>query len=560
MQLVARQRRLLIAVVSLGPAAAFLLSLALASVAVASVARTAIPAQGPLEPLAATFSGSSARALLPLPSPPLLPLPPRPPPSRARSAGMSLKPSAPPYPPPPPPCPPPSPSPPRPPSPSPSPPPLQPISPLPREAMRPPPAPPIISGTAIVAPPKPPPPPPILSGTAIVDLPSPSSTLPPLCPQEPLLPGIYECHGKIWYSSSTWKSEPNCRRTDPPHQHRAHSAADAWALKLDRPSAEKSSAGGDEQLAPSAGGGGGRALAEANSTLELEEGKQKGSSTGTRMFILYVPSGYRPSTPMALVAIGPDTDRSPHDDLLNEAYDVGENSNVLLAVLTGLESRFNVVKNAQAGPTNPDDVSYALASLRKIASMVCVDPRRVYCAGYSRGGRYCALLASRLSHVFAAIAPVASLRYPSPNGSNRPIPVIAFHGTGDPINPIGGGGPAYWHSSVRDAARDWAVFNGCRDGPDTLETEDHHTKQLVYSGCSDGAEVRLFVTEHMGHVWPGLRFEFARGCGWRELDLIASKHIYSFFRAHPLPLAFEPRAREALYAPHWLPGEVDGDD
>jgi len=152
-----------------------------------------------------------------------------------------------------------------------------------------------------------------------------------------------------------------------------------------------------------------------------------------RMFLLYVPSGHSASRRSSLVVLNPDIGRSPMDKLVQEVFTVAERLNSLLVVLDVVRHAFNVGADAQA--SGEDDVAYALAALRKVAEAVFVDVRRVYCTGYSRGGRFCAQLASELPALFAAIAPVASLRYPHPNNATRPISVIAFHGTSDPINP-----------------------------------------------------------------------------------------------------------------------------
>ncbi|KAJ1616736.1 hypothetical protein T492DRAFT_527490 [Pavlovales sp. CCMP2436] len=67
---------------------------------------------------------------------------------------------------------------------------------------------------------------------------------------------------------------------------------------------------------------------------------------------------------------------------------------------------------------------------------MCLDASRVYATGISRGGRFASRLASEMSDIIAAVGIVSGIRYPTPNNATRPVPIIAFHGTADPINPV----------------------------------------------------------------------------------------------------------------------------
>jgi polyhydroxybutyrate depolymerase len=73
----------------------------------------------------------------------------------------------------------------------------------------------------------------------------------------------------------------------------------------------------------------------------------------------------------------------------------------------------------------PSDVAFLTTLVRDLAGRYCVDLSRVYATGVSGGGRMASQLACDASRVFAAIAPVAGLRYPSPCPASRPVPVIA---------------------------------------------------------------------------------------------------------------------------------------
>merc|ERR1719210_2973161 len=133
-----------------------------------------------------------------------------------------------------------------------------------------------------------------------------------------------------------------------------------------------------------------------------------------------------------------------------------------MVVLSGLSDKMGVGWDAQKMKTYPDDVAYTRVVLKVVLETINVDRKRISCVGFSRGGRFCSRLASELSNFISAIAAVGGIRYPQPNNASRAVPVIAFHGVLDPINPFWGGGPSYWNESVPWAMKRWSRFNGCK--------------------------------------------------------------------------------------------------
>ncbi len=75
-----------------------------------------------------------------------------------------------------------------------------------------------------------------------------------------------------------------------------------------------------------------------------------------------------------------------------------------------------------------DDVGYMAKLLDDLATVVNVDPRRVYATGMSNGAMMCYRLASELSDRIAAIAPVAGTMAIEPCRPRRPVSVLHFHG------------------------------------------------------------------------------------------------------------------------------------
>jgi polyhydroxybutyrate depolymerase len=154
---------------------------------------------------------------------------------------------------------------------------------------------------------------------------------------------------------------------------------------------------------------------------------------------------------------------------------------------------------APAGAAN--DVTFLEDVVKRLEAKYCINPHEVYATGMSGGGRMASQLGCDASNVFAAVAPVAGLRYPAPCPATRAVPVVAFHGTADRIDPYKGNGQAYWTYSVKVAASRWAGHDACAT-PATVTS--HHGYSLTsYATWKTGADVELYSLKGEGHEWPG---------------------------------------------------------
>ncbi|MFC1408437.1 RICIN domain-containing protein [Streptacidiphilus sp. N1-12] len=192
-----------------------------------------------------------------------------------------------------------------------------------------------------------------------------------------------------------------------------------------------------------------------------------------------------------------------------------------------------------------DDVGFLRQVIDTLTPAACVDAARVYATGYSGGGRMSSALGCLLADKIAAIAPVSGIRAgrPDPADHSRPdlstctpsraVPVIAFHGQQDNTDPYNGGGDATaWQYSVPVAQQAWAGLDGCTTGPATTQVSAH-VSDTVYSGCRDGAEVRLYTISNGGHTWPDSPQDNGNGTVTHEIS--ADTLMWQFFQAHPLP-------------------------
>lgn len=197
----------------------------------------------------------------------------------------------------------------------------------------------------------------------------------------------------------------------------------------------------------------------------------------------------------------------------------------------------------QAAARNVDDVAFARTLLDDLATVVAVDPRRIYVTGMSNGAMMAYRLASELSDRIAAVAPVAGPMGTAACAPGRPVPLIHFHGDADEFAPFAGGrgrgisGTLF--RSVEDSIAAWVEADGCSAEPEMTDLPDREhdgtrVRMERHGGGRDGAEVVLVVIEGGGHTWPG-REPRLRTLGPSTRDISANDLMWEFFERHPLP-------------------------
>lgn len=199
------------------------------------------------------------------------------------------------------------------------------------------------------------------------------------------------------------------------------------------------------------------------------------------------------------------------------------------------------------------DIAFIDAVIDEVAAGRCIDTSRVYATGLSMGAFMTSRLACDRADRIAAFAPVNGIQLPEDCAPSRPVPVLTFHGTLDPILLFNGGvdtssfsggepgagasiPPADLEGEGYPATVDgWAELQGCTD------PVDEATPPVVDRTwtCPDGAALEFVIIEGQGHGWPGS--EFAKGIeditGPQVDGVDANQRIWEFFQAHQLPQA-----------------------
>jgi polyhydroxybutyrate depolymerase len=250
-----------------------------------------------------------------------------------------------------------------------------------------------------------------------------------------------------------------------------------------------------------------------------------------RRYRLYVPASYDASAPVPLLlnfhGLG---SNALEQELYSGFTQLAEREGFVLVSPdgTGLIQEWHVL--ATWLPGYVDDIDFVDALIDEVTKSVCIDEERIYAAGLSNGGAIASLLGCNLDRI-AAIATVAGAPFSSRRCEpDRPVPVIAFHGTYDGVVPFNLGeylGAYLPLTNVRQDMQSWAENNGCNTAPQIERIAQDVTLE-AYTNCDAGADVRLYVVEGGGHTWPGSDHKlWFLGDTTQSID--ASELIWSFF-------------------------------
>jgi polyhydroxybutyrate depolymerase len=167
-----------------------------------------------------------------------------------------------------------------------------------------------------------------------------------------------------------------------------------------------------------------------------------------------------------------------------------------------------------------DDVYFVEVLVAHLSSHLSIDRSRVFAAGLSDGGTFTNRVACEYPVAAAAVV-AGTLFNPASCRPERPVSMMAFHGTRDDVIPFNHGA---------SPVRLWASLDGCGEEPTVIplpDLADDGTTvwRYEYPACRDATEVVFFALEGGRHSWPGAPSS-------EESDIQASQEIVDFFSRH----------------------------
>jgi polyhydroxybutyrate depolymerase len=277
------------------------------------------------------------------------------------------------------------------------------------------------------------------------------------------------------------------------------------------------------------------AAAGAASFYVSNRGNRTMVSAGHRReYLLHVPRTYDPARPAPLVI-------SLHGAGLWGAAQEEISRWNRLADVHG----FLVVYPSGARGSGPRtwgvrDIPFIAELIDTLKAAYHIDSTRIYADGLSNGGGMSFALSCTLSDRIAAVGLVASAQLLPWTWcrDRRPVPMIAFHGTADPMVPYHGGGSLILVHQERFPdlpafVATWARRNRCADRPvESAVAADVRRREYLH--CAGDASVVLYTVLGGGHTWPGGKPLPESWMGPTTTSVDATGLMWAFYSAHPL--------------------------
>jgi polyhydroxybutyrate depolymerase len=261
-----------------------------------------------------------------------------------------------------------------------------------------------------------------------------------------------------------------------------------------------------------------------------------------RSYLAAVPDSARERRPVAVIialhGAGGTPERFARVTRLEAA---GARARFAVAYLSGIGRTWNAGECCgRAERRDVDDVAYVQAVIDDLATVLPIDPSRVYVTGFSNGALMAYRLACDAADRIGAVVPVAggmALAEPECRPT-RPVSILHIHGTADRFAPLGGGDSAMplvrEQPSVFEAIDFWTGVNDCRQPGE--RTSRGLIRVVRYAPCAAHAKVALLTVQGLGHQWAGSESSIGEryfGPGTDEVS--ASALAVSFFRGHVAP-------------------------
>jgi len=302
-------------------------------------------------------------------------------------------------------------------------------------------------------------------------------------------------------------------------------------------------------LALLASPGSGSALAQAqpgDSTHKLQHGGL------TRKYLVHVPRSYDAAKPTPLLLAFHGGGGHMELQASDESYGLtakSESTGFIVVFLNGYSplpggrlATWNAGDCcAQARDKQVDDVGFVRAVLAEVQGRLNIDPRRIYATGMSNGGMLSHRLACEMADVFKGIAAVAGTDNTRTCTPARPISVLQIHARNDDhVLFEGGAGAGAFRdrskvnafTAVPETMARWARRNACAAQPPQRVLERPGAYCERYSGCRDGVQLQLCVTDGGGHSWPGAgRVRSGKEAASQALS--ANDQMWDFFSQLP---------------------------
>ena len=250
-----------------------------------------------------------------------------------------------------------------------------------------------------------------------------------------------------------------------------------------------------------------------------------------RNMLVYAPSGIEKNRPLIIQMHGYNQDAAYQKNAA-KWESIADTARFVVVFPNGEGKAWDI--------SGDKDLNFIKAIINEMYTKYEIDKNRVYVSGFSMGGMMSYHVANKLGDQIAAIAPVSGGG--GVNSPKRSIPIMHTHGTSDDV--------VNYNSTV-NTVKSWVSAQNCSSNSQKIKpypsTKSGSAASLeIWSGCTDGVEVRLLTIDGKGH--------------WYSMDEAASVNtsveIWNFVKNYsldgssitpPAPAIVVPTNRDSIF-------------
>lgn len=210
------------------------------------------------------------------------------------------------------------------------------------------------------------------------------------------------------------------------------------------------------------------------------------------------------------------------------------------------DGRTTIIKPKNRGI---DDVSFIVEIVKRLQKTYAIDTTRIFTAGMSNGGFMSTRLLCDRADIFrggAILTASISEEYLPKCLPEKPVAVIVFNGTDDPLVPYKGGDIRLFKRgrsrgriiSNDDYLKFWQQKNKCIQKeaevqlPDKYKADGTTVSITTYTNCKTKGALKFYKIKGGGHTWPGGKpYLGKRIIGNTSKEINACDEIWEFFSA-----------------------------
>ena len=186
------------------------------------------------------------------------------------------------------------------------------------------------------------------------------------------------------------------------------------------------------------------------------------------------------------------------------------------------------------------DINFLKAIINEMYNKYGIDKNRVYVSGFSMGGMMSYHAANKMGDMIAAIAPVSGGG--GVNSPKRAMPIMHTHGTTDDV--------VNYNSTV-NTLKGWVNAQKCSSNSQKIKpypsTKSGSAASLeIWSGCTDGVEVRLLTIDGKGH-WYSMDEAVSVNTSVEIWNFVKNYSLDGSSITPPTPAIVVPTNREEVF-------------